>query len=159
MRPILSDILTFRQHSETLFNTPERYKPSHCPYCHCIKLYNHGVYYRKPDRVNIGKYSCNDQAVARYKCTDECCARTCSTLPECFAPRRWYPWVNQQWCLWFLLKGYSINQVDDLFPMARSTIVRWKNWLFGRFNVFHRLLKNKFPEFGHIENKVDSWST
>jgi transposase-like protein len=159
MRSILSKILTFRQHSDTLLTTPEKYKPSHCPYCYSIKLYNHGVYFRKPDRHNIGKYSCNELAVTRYKCTEEYCGRTCSTLPECFSPRRWYPWVNQQWCLWFLLAGYSINQVDKLFPMARSTIVRWKNWLSDRFSLFQRLLKNKFPEFGYFENKVIFWST
>jgi len=157
MRPILSEILTFRQHLEALFRTPEKYKPSHCPYCHCIKLWSHGFYPRKPDRIHTSQYSQNDLAVARFKCTDETCGRTCSTLPECFAPRRWYPWINQQWCLWFLLMGYSVNQVDAIFPMARSTIVRWKNWLDDRFNLFHRYLKNKFPEFGYIENKVSFW--
>ena len=99
----------------------------------------------------------NDLAVLRFKCIDESCGRTCSSLPECFAPRRWYPWINQQWCLWFLLVGYSINQVDYLFPMARSTIVRWKNWLDDNFKLFHRYLKNKFPEFGYDENKVRFW--
>jgi len=159
MRPILSEIRTFRQHLVTLSRAPEKYKPSNCPYCHSIKLWCHGYYPRKPDRLHIGYYSHNDLSVARFKCTDENCGRTCSTLPECFSPRRWYPWINQQWCLWFLLAGYSINQVDKLFPMARSTIVRWNNWLSDRFNLFHRLLKNKFPDFGYFENKVIFWST
>ena len=157
MRPILSDRLTFRQHKETLFSAPEKYKPDHCPYCYCINLWSHGCYYRKPDRNNRYPYSTNDMAVLRFKCTDEACGRTCSTLPECFAPRRWYPWINQQWCLWFLLVGYSINQVKAILPMARSTIVRWKNWLDDRFSLFHSYLKNHFPEFGYFENKGIFW--
>ena len=54
--------------------------------------------------------------------------------------------------------GYSINQVDDLFPMARSTIVRWKKWLVERFNLFHRTLKNNHPEFGYVEHNVTFWT-
>lgn len=157
MRPILSEILTFRQHSNTLLKEPEKYKPPHCPYCHGIKLYNHGVYFRKPDRHNIRKYSSNDLAVSRFKCTEDYCGRTCSTLPECFSPRRWYPWINQQWCLWFILSGYSINQVEQLFPMARSTIIRWINWLGDSFTQFHCHLKNKFPAFGYFEEVSIFW--
>jgi len=106
MRPILSEIRTFRQHLVTLSRAPEKYKPSNCPYCHSIKLWCHGYYPRKPDRLHIGYYSHNDLSVARFKCTDENCGRTCSTLPECFSPRRWYPWINQQWCLWFLFQVF-----------------------------------------------------
>jgi len=68
MRPILSEILTFRQHLETLSRAPEKYKPSNCPYCHSIKLWCHGYYPRKPDRIHIGYYSHNDLSVARFKC-------------------------------------------------------------------------------------------
>ena len=158
MRPILSDKHTFRQHIEALFRTPEKYKPSNCPYCACIKLWCHGFYPRKSDRIHTGADSHNDLPVARFKCTDETCGRTCSTLPECFSPRRWYPWINQQWCLYFLLMGYSINQVNELFPMARSTIVRWKNWLEERFTQFHCYLKNEFPEFGYFEDSLIFWT-
>jgi len=158
MRPILSEIMTFRQHTETLLTNSQKYKPDSCPHCYCIKLWCHGCYYRKPDRINTSQNSMNDLAVLRFKCTKENCGKTCSTLPECFSPRRWYPWINQQWCLWFLLAGYSINQVAELFPMARSTIVRWKNWLDVSFDIFHRYLKNKFPQLGYFEDKISFWS-
>lgn len=158
MRPILSEIHTFRQHKITLINSPEKYKPNCCPHCFCATLWCHGSYPRKPDRIHVASQSLNDIAIARFKCADESCGRTCSTLPECIPPRRWYPWINQQWCLWFLLIGYSINQVDSILPMARSTIVRWKNWLDDSFNLSHRRLKNNFPDFGYFENKTTFWT-
>jgi hypothetical protein len=42
--------------------------------------------------------------------------------------------------------------------MARSTIVRWRNWLEGSFTQFHCYLKNKFPEFGYFENITIFWT-
>ncbi len=114
MRPILSEIYTFRQHSNTLFKSPEKYKPDCYPYCYCIKLWCHGCYYRKPDRNNISQYSKNDLAVLRFKCTEEDCGRTCSALPECFAPRRWYLWINEQWCFWFIVMQLFLDLCSSL---------------------------------------------
>ncbi|MDX2505744.1 MAG: hypothetical protein QNL62_14885, partial [Gammaproteobacteria bacterium] len=68
MRPILSDILTFRQHLYALEQSPLLYRPSHCPYCDGTVIWSHGVYYRKPDRLNFKEDSMNDIPIPRSIC-------------------------------------------------------------------------------------------
>ncbi len=131
MRPIVSDIITFSQHLYALKHSFELYRPSFCPHCNAFVLWCHGYYGRKPDRLNHGDDSVNDIPIPRFLCAT--CRRTCSTLPECIAPARWYPWVIQQWCLWAYLNGWSVKQLYRDFPMARSTISRWVNWLKDSF--------------------------
>lgn len=92
MRPILSEILIFRQHLNALEQTACLYRPAHCLFCHETVIWRHGVYYRKPDRLNSKEDSMNDIQIPRYQCA--ACRHTFSTLPECIAPARWYPWVN-----------------------------------------------------------------
>jgi len=163
MRPILSEIHTFSQHIFTyLCLLEDKYKPQQCPHCGFPVIWNHGTYPRKPDRIHNSQNTYNDLHISRYLCADqENCGKTCSTLPECLAPRRWYPWINQQWLLYCLLLGWTINQCDQYFPMSRSTILRWKKWLDERTFTFHTHLKNKFPEFGYfaMNTKNTFWLT
>ena len=156
MRPILSDILTFRQHLNTLKESPDLYRPKFCPYCHAMVIWNHGFYYRKPDRINHGNNSLNDISIPRHRCAD--CRRTFSTLPECIAPWRWYPWVVQQWCLWFSLKGWSVRQIHQLFPMARSTIRRWVNWLSECFTKHHQEICHQVASMGYFAHCALFWN-
>jgi hypothetical protein len=103
MSLILSEILTLSQHLNALEQTPELYRPNTCIHCHETVIWRYGYYYRKPDRLNHGEDSLNDIPIPRFQCV--ACRRTFSTLPECIAPRRWYPWFVQQWCLYCCLKG------------------------------------------------------
>jgi hypothetical protein len=66
---------------------PEAYRPDSCPHCRLAGLWCHGCYYRKADR-SAGVESHNPVAVLRFLCRS--CLRTCSRLPLCIAPRRWY---------------------------------------------------------------------
>ena len=153
MRPILSEIYTFSQHIITyLCLSEDKYKPNQCPHCGFSTLWNHGTYPRCSDRIHSSQNTYNDLLIPRYRCADqENCGKTCSTLPECLAPRRWYPWINQQWLLYCLLLGWTIKQCNKYFPMSRSTIMRWKKWLNESSVTFHSYLKNKFPKLGYFD--------
>ena len=155
MRPILSGIYTFRQHLNTLEQTPWHYRPPHCPYCDETVIWNHGVYFRKPDRLNSKEDTMNDIPIPRFRCA--ACLRTFSTLPECIAPARWYPWVIQQWCIWLSLNGWSVKQLHQVFPIARSTITRWVNWLSGSFTKHHQALCAEISEMGYLASCQPFW--
>ena len=155
MRLILSEILTLRQHLNTLKQTPELYCPDACIYCQETSIWRYGYYYRKPDRLNHGDASQNDIPIPRFKCVT--CRRTFSTLPECIAPRRWYPWAIQQACLWLSLSGWSIRNIHQLFPAARSTLSRWVRWMGDKFNDHHRVLCNKVSAMGYYSAYTPFW--
>ena len=155
MRPILSDILTFRQHLNALINSLDHYRPASCLYCFETIIWFHGYYYRKPDRLNSGHDSMNDIPIPRFQCAT--CKHTFSTLPECLAPARWYPWAIQQWCLWLSLNGWSVKQLNKAFPMARSTIKRWVNWLNNSFKNHHQSLCTSVSSMGYFSTCPSFW--
>ena len=155
MRPILSDIITFRQHLNTLIDSLELYRPASCLFCFESIIWFHGYYYRKPDRLNTGQDSYNDIPIPRFQCAT--CRHTFSTLPECIAPARWYPWAIQQWCLWLSLNGWSVKQLNRAFPMARSTIKRWVNWLNDSFKAHHITLCSQVPSMGYLSTCPSFW--
>ncbi len=155
MRPIVSDIITFSQHLYALEHSFELYRPSSCPHCNAFVLWCHGYYGRKPDRLNHGDDSVNDIPIPRFLCAT--CGRTCSTLPECIAPARWYPWAIQQWCLWLSLNGWSVKQLNRIFPMARSTISRWVHWLKDSFKSHHRTLCSYVSSMGYFSTCPSFW--
>ena len=156
MRPILSEILTFRQHLNALKQTRDLYRPTSCLYCYETVIWFHGYYYRKPDRLNQGKSSVNAIPIPRFQCA--ACRHTFSTLPECIAPARWYPWVIQQWSLWLSLQGWSVKQIHQIFPMARSTISRWVNWLASSFTDHHQVLCAQVSMMGYFSTYPSFWS-
>jgi hypothetical protein len=93
MRRIVAGITTLEEHLETIRQKPEVYRPLSCPHCGIKHLRQHGYYYRKADR-RVQRPSLNPVPICRYRCGG--CRRTCSRLPECIAPRRWYHWSVQQ---------------------------------------------------------------
>lgn len=155
MAIILKNILTFQQHLETLEKEPERYCPDHCPHCNWTAFTGHGCYSRKPDRFHDND-NANDIPIPRFKCKN--CGRTCSTLPECIAPRRWYPWGLQQWCLSCVLEGWSMSRLCSVHIMGRSTISRWKAWLNQTFNDYQQQLCQDFPQFGYFSDLKTFWT-
>ncbi|MCK5356206.1 MAG: hypothetical protein KAJ63_13895 [Methyloprofundus sp.] len=155
MSLILSEILTLRQHLITLEHNPEIYCPDACIYCQETVIWRYGYYYRKPDRLNHAEESRNDIPIPRFQCV--ACRRTFSTLPECIAPRRWYPWAIQQACLWLSLSGWSIRQIHQLFPTARSTLSRWILWLNESFSEHQRVLCSKVAAMGYYSKLAPFW--
>lgn len=155
MSLILSEILTLRQHLITLEQNPGLYCPRACIYCQETAIWRSGYYYRKPDRLNQGKESQNDIPIPRFKCV--ACHRTFSTLPECIAPGRWYPWPVQQACLHLSLSGWSIQQIHRLFPAARSTLSRWIQWLNEKFTEHHRVLCSQISSLGYYSKLTPFW--
>ena len=153
---ILSEIVTLRQHLNTLKQSPELYCPDACIYCQETVIWRNGYYYRKPDRLNSGADSLNDIPIPRFKCVS--CCRTFSTLPECIPPRRWYPWFIQQICLSLCLSGWSFQKIQQIFPVARSTLSRWVSWLGHKFNDHHQGLCSKEAEMGYYSEPVSFWS-
>jgi len=152
---ILSEIITLRQHLESLEKSPECYKPKECPYCQEVIIWSHGYYFRKPDRLNSSEHTLNDVPIPRFKCA--ACQHTFSTLPECIAPRRWFPWSIQQICLELSLMGLSIRQLHHLFPIARSTISRWLDWLTHQFDDHRKALCVNVSTMGYYTTCSAFW--
>lgn len=110
------------QHNHEMILNPDQYKPSHCPHCKNKKLHNHGTYPRHPDRSDHSEDSLNPVLIPRFRCAYEQCRKTCSVLPQCIAPRRWFLWSVQQNMLFLLLT----NQLsDDRNKPHIRTIWRW----------------------------------
>jgi len=105
--------------------------------------------------LNPSDLSLNDIPIPRFQCAS--CRRTFSTLPECISPRRWYPWFFQHVCLYLKLKGWSINQLHQLFSIARSTLSRWGHWLKDKFNTHRPVLCSFEAKMGYYPDPSSFW--
>jgi len=152
MKRIVASILDLAQHFESLADNPELYRPNRCPHCSFGKLWNHGCYERKADR---GGGSLNPVPVPRYLCL--ACGKTCSRLPECLAPRRWYDWLIQQMVYLDLLAGFSIRCCSRVHRLSRTTVRRWWRALKQRHDEFAFFLKARFPEWGRTACCTEFW--
>ncbi|NEV65266.1 DUF6431 domain-containing protein [Thiorhodococcus minor] len=125
MPVILPGILSLEQHLAELRLNPEHYRPARCPHCGRAGLGGHGHYARKADREGGGRL--NPIPIPRFCCAG--CRRTCSVLPQCLAPRRWYGWALQQVVLVGLLAGTSARALSRGCLPGRRTIGRWwRRW-------------------------------
>ena len=153
MRRIVAGITTLEEHLETIRQKPEVYRPASCPHCGIKQLRQHGYYYRKADR-RAQRPRLNPVPIGRYRCAG--CRRTCSRLPECIAPRRWYRWSVQQQSLWPRVGAAPAECGDDGQPAVRS-IGRWWRWLRDRGPLFACHLRARFPELGRASEFCDFW--
>nr|VFJ60636.1 MAG: hypothetical protein BECKFM1743A_GA0114220_102682 [Candidatus Kentron sp. FM]VFK09859.1 MAG: hypothetical protein BECKFM1743B_GA0114221_101187 [Candidatus Kentron sp. FM] len=87
---MIGSVRTLTQHFLTLNIAPSDYKPKRCPRCGVAGLWAHGVYHRKGDRSIISDNRSVSTPIPRFRCPH--CNTTCSRLPGCLSPRRWYPW-------------------------------------------------------------------
>ena len=95
MNRIVASIASLAEHLLAVATDPEVYRPAACPHCGLAGVWRHGCYHRKVDRGDEGRLNRLDPVpVLRFLC--RACVRTCSRLPACIAPRRWYDWVAQQ---------------------------------------------------------------
>ena len=155
MPNILSGIHSLVQHLEHLEATPGDYRPECCLHCGKAGVWCHGAYTRKADRDNPTHSSLNPIRIPRFFCRH--CQRTCSTLPECVPPRRWYLWTIQQAVLWLLCTGHSLAQVSAQVSPCESTLWRWWRRWQGRFAVHAWHLRNRFGDLGRASGDVRSF--
>ena len=155
MHRIVPAITSLHQHLDSLVREPAVYRPAACPHCGLGRLWGHGCYGRKADRRPGASGSLNPIPIPRFFCQG--CRQTCSRLPECIAPRRWYDWALQQVVLLLLLGGGSLHQCSVLSGLDRRTIRRWWAWLCGRTDAFGMFLRARFPELGRAVDLRGFW--
>ena len=156
MLRIVPAILSLSQHLETLHQTPEVYRPAACPHCGFGGLWCHGCYERKADRCPHAAGTLNPIPIPRYFCQG--CNHTCSRLPECVAPRRWYGWAVQQLVLQLLLIGGSLHRCAAWVGLDRRTVRRWGQWLEARGDEFTFFLRTRFPDLGRTVDVKSFWT-
>lgn len=152
---IFAEIVSLRQHLQTIKIDLHRYTPDRCPHCGKAGLWRHGMYYRKPDRKPGGVL--NPIPIPRFYCSH--CSHTCSTLPECLPPKRWYPWLFQQTVIMLLLSGVSFKASVKKVNASRSTARRWWSRLKARYHQHRQALVSRYPELGRTGGFVMFWQT
>ena len=155
MHRILASITSLEAHAAALASGCEAYRPHNCPHCQGCKLWGHGCYHRKADRRHGAGGSLNPVAIARYLCA--ACLHTCSRVPLCIAPRRWYDWSVQQVVLLLLLARVSLHHCSRCTQFGRRTIRRWGSWLDQRSEVFVFHLRSRFAELGRESDTPALW--
>ena len=159
---IVPGLLSLEQHLAALFRDPERYRPPACATCGLARPWAHGCYTRKSDRPPHGDGRRNPIPILRYRCRNPACRVTCSRLPACIPPRRWYLWVVQQAVLLAVLSGTSLSAAARHFaPLrgpARSTLGRWQSWLKDADPGWAFHLKARFPELARCGDGTAFWT-
>lgn len=150
---ILSDILSLTQYLVAL-QTHKLSGNGRCPHCGNTTLWRHGCYYRKADRSTDAQ-SLNPLPIQRYFCPD--CKKTCSALPECLPPHRWYLWQIQQTVLALLLAGKSVRAIAQEITPSRRTIGRWATRLKEQFHLHKDVLCGHFIGLGRNIGFGDFW--
>jgi len=145
MRRIVPEIRRLQQHLISL--KKESYRYTRCPHCGMAKMWRHGCYYRKAVRKNTTEEGVtNPIPIPRFFCP--ACKRTCSALPECIAPRRWYLWSIQQAAILLVFTGNSLSKIAKKLILSRHTVSRWIAWCRERFRLHYDALCNHFTELG-----------
>ena len=156
MSRIVSSIDTLEQHLFLLEHQPEIYRPSSCPYCAKDALWSHGHYLRHADREGVDGEYLDPVPILRYICSY--CKHTCSRLPSCIPPRRWYLWRIQQAALILILSGTSLHKAAWQSLPGSRTIGRWWHWIHEQYAEHSLHLRNRFPELGRHASRAAFWS-
>jgi len=151
---IIPNITSLVQYKNMLHNG-EVPRLDRCP-CGKSNPWRHGTYDRKSDRAaTTSAESLNPIPVQRYYCPT--CKKTCSVLPECIAPARWYLWEIQAIALVLVFAGKSVFATANKVQISRQTISRWIGRLKEQL-IFHKdTLCNTFSEFGRTAIKLDEF--
>ena len=155
MSRILPAIDTLYQHLYQLEHHPEIYRPAHCPGCGLSGLWCHGFYSRKADREGQHGVYLDRIPIPRYFCRH--CRQSCSRLPACIPPRRWYLWRIQQVILSVLMAGGSFTQAARESDPGRRTTSRWWHRLQACFNQHCFHLRSRFPRLGRYHSLPSFW--
>jgi transposase-like protein len=154
MLHILAEILSLLQYVEQYHND-KLPRLMHCLVCGKLKPWFHGRYPRQSDRINPSNTSMNPIWIQRYYCPG--CGKTCSVLPECIPPRRWYLWETQQTAILLFLLGNSARAVEQQVKPSRHTIKRWVSWILVQFKLYKDVLCTHFSAFGLFTEPVSFW--
>ncbi len=157
MACIVPNILSLTQHLKTLKENSEKYKIEKCPTCGQCRLWHHGARYRKSDRENDAQSTLNPVPILRLYCP--MCHRTCSVLPECIPPHRWYLWAMQCAAILLVFSGESIHKVSQKIIPSRWTIRRWVLRLLDQFNIHALHLKTTWSWLGYQTDLREFWLT
>jgi len=152
---ILPGINLLKQHLLELKLHPESYRPDYCPHCGINGIWNHGHYLRKADREGEDGTYLDPVPIPRYYCIH--CKRSCSRLPSCIPPHRWYLWVVQQAVLTAVLSGTSFRRTAHEHPPAHRTIARWMRWLENSFTQHSLHLQSRFSVLGRHDSLASFW--
>jgi len=155
MALILPGIHTLEQHQRRLQVQPEDYRPERCPHCGKAGVWCHGTYSRKADREGRCDACLNPVPIPRFFCPH--CQGTCSRLPQCLAPRRWYGWAVQQAVLAALVAGHSVRQVSRQLAPSRWTVARWWSWLRSCFPRHAASLRSRCAALGRHAGWCAFW--
>ena len=155
MNRIVGSIASLAEHLIAVVTNADLYRPEACPHCRRAGVWHHGCYHRKADRSSAASESLNPVPVLRFLC--RACARTCSRLPACIAPRRWFDWVVQQAVLLLLLGGMSLHGCARCSGRDRRTVRRWHDWLGERGEQFAFFLRSRLPELGRTADFESFW--
>ena len=155
MNRIVASVTTLEQHVTLVRATPEIYRPPACPHCGIKIVWLHGSYTRKADRRQQHEDTLNPVPILRFRCS--ACRRTCSRLPLCIAPRRWYDWSVQHEKLDAVLQDPSPHRCARCGGPDRRTLSRWWTWLQARGRAFEFALRARQPELGRATGLVGFW--
>lgn len=154
---IIADIRLLVQYINLLKNNSKEIHLDHCLYCGKSNPWRHGGYCREADRINPSSDSLNSVFIQRYYCTG--CQKTCSILPECIPPRRWYLWDLQHVIFLLLLSGRSAYAIAKEHIPSYKTIKRWLDRFLEQFRFHKDALCTHLPELGRAINMIDFWQT
>ena len=149
---IFADILSLVQYIDTLKREPEKLRLDHCLCCGKSNPWLHGGYFRESDRINPSSTSLNSVFIQRYYCPS--CQKTCSVLPECIPPRRWYLWDMQQVIFLLYLSGLSAYAVAKITGPSLQTIKRWITRFIEQFRWHKDALCTYFHTLGRSINML-----
>ncbi len=155
MRNIVPEILSLDQYLKTQREKPDGLRPIFCPHCGEKDLWNHGHYDRKADRRNTSGETLNPIRIYRFFCPH--CSRTCSTLPECLPPRKWYIWNIQQIALMSVLTGKSFVATAKKIMPSRHTISRWIKQFKESWRCHKRTLCQHYNDLTITNTFTDFW--
>jgi transposase-like protein len=155
MPGILADILSLMQHIESFNDDSKFIRLDRCLCCGRASPQLHGCYPRKADRSIAPEESLNPILIQRYYCSG--CRRTCSVLPECLPPFRWYLWEVAQDALALMLMGKSLRAIAQVIVPSRRTIGRWINRFKEQFRLHKDVLCNHATDLGRTTVFTDFW--
>jgi transposase-like protein len=153
MQSILAGIMSLLQHKES--HKLKQQRLERCLCCGRPFPWLHGCYPRKADRSGSQEESLNPILIQRYYCPG--CRRTCSVLPECLPPHRWYLWKVQQIALIPVLTGTSFEAAAKEIAPSRHTISRWAERLAEQFHLHKDVLCGHFIDLGRNIGLADFW--
>lgn len=151
---ILAGIMSLMQYMEQ-YHDDKTAGLGCCPRCNRANPWRHGCYPRKSDRLNPPGESLNPVLIQRYYCPG--CKKTCSVLPECIPPHRWYLWEIQQIALSLLLVGKSLRAIAQQIMPSRHTIARWMNRFKEQLVIHKDTLCNYIIDLGRTTDFTGFW--